>query len=156
MFTPEQIADIKAKIAILSDREVIAMTAKMEADILGAKGMQATINTVQNRLASGYTWWGNDLRDICLYAAHDQPWHQYSCWNFDNSRLPKILSADPLEPLYAAALQLADEAMAGLLDDITNGSTHYVNHLIVHPLPKWASEANRRWTLEPHWYYRAL
>lgn len=148
---------IEEQIAALTPRQAIALTAVGEADILGVVGLQATINTIQNRFASGERWWGHDLRSIALCQAANAPHvHQYSCWNGSNPRLPALLATSELDKSYAAALALADEALAGDLADLTDGSTHYVNHELVDPLPDWATDANKRWTLEPHWYYRVI
>jgi len=135
------------------DREVLAMTAWAEADMLGTRGMQATLNTVQNRMRSGVVWWGKTLREICLFVARGSVWHQYSCWNGDNPRLPAILGVTPQDPAYAVALELADAALAGKLRDVTHGATHYYNHKLVPKPPRWALTKDPCYKLEPHWYY---
>jgi N-acetylmuramoyl-L-alanine amidase len=142
------VIQLARQIMNLPTREKIARTAWGEADILGLTGMQATINTGQNRIASGETWWGDDLDSVFIH-----PW-QYSCWNSDNKRLPAILSVDETDPNFADALGLADQALAGNLIDITDNSTHYFNHLIVNPPPA-SFQGTPLFVLEPHWYYRA-
>jgi N-acetylmuramoyl-L-alanine amidase len=134
----------------LSDQQVLALTAYMEADSMGWRGMTATLNTVQNRLSSGVVWWGKSHRDICL-----KPW-QYSCWNADNKRLAYLLSKLPVNDMvYSTSLALARLTLSGTLGDVTGGATHYVNHELVRPLPKWAAGAPL-YKLEPHWYYRVV
>jgi hypothetical protein len=129
-------------------REVIARTAVGEADILGLKGMQATINTGQNRVNSGVRTFGSDLVGVFTWP------EQYSCWNPDNQRMPFLLKMSDDDPMLSAALVLADQALAGTLPDITNSSTHYFNHLIVDRPPDSYQGVNL-FVLDPHWYYRA-
>jgi len=129
-------------------REVIARTAVGEADSLGNAGMQATINTAQNRVNSGVKNFGIDLVGCLTF-----PW-QYSVWNAGNARIPFLLKMDRDDYSFCMALDLADQALAGTLDDITNGSTHYFNHLTVKNYPSSYLGINL-FELEPHWYYRA-
>ena len=129
-------------------REVIARTAVGEADILGLRGMQATINTGQNRVNSGVKTFGSDLVGVFTW-----PW-QYSVWNAGNPRIPFLLKMTDDDANFSAALALADQALAGTLEDITNASTHYFNHLTVDPPPDSYQGVNL-FVLEPHWYYRA-
>ena len=135
-------------------REAVARTAWGEADMQGIRGMHAVINTAVNRLNSGVRWWGRTLDGICLFKYQEV--HQYSCWNLENRRLAAIRAVDETNPLYAEALRLADLALVGKLPDITNGATHYYNHMIVKTPPRWARQAPPVFKLEPHWFYRVL
>lgn len=130
-----------------SDQAILAKTAWGEARSLGSEGMQATINTAQNRLASGVTWWGNSLRTICLY-----PW-QYSSWNANDPNRPKLLSVTETDPQYAIALGLASEAIDGTLDDITHSATNYFDRRLPKE-PTWALGKAPCFVLEPHIYFR--
>lgn len=114
-------------------RNVIALTAVGEADSLGLTGMTATINTGQNRVNSGVTTFGSDLVGVFIWP------EQYDVWLPNNSRLPTLLKLDEDDPSYSVALILADQALAGTLEDVTNGSTHYVNPKLVRILPSWAA-----------------
>lgn len=134
-------------LAAMRPRNVIAMTAVGEADDLGLTGMTATINTAQNRVNSGVTTFGVDLVGVLTW-----PW-QYSTLNANNPRLPFLLKMNDNDPMYAAALILADQALAGTLEDITSGSTHYVNPKLVDPLPDWATGIPR-FTCGQQLYFR--
>lgn len=114
----------------LSDREIIARTAYGEARSLGHDGMQATICTGQNRLASGVTWWGNSLRTIFL-----KPW-QYSCWNENDPNRPKLLAVTEADLQYKIALELADDALGGTLPDNVAGADSYYATTLA-KLPFW-------------------
>lgn len=114
-----------------SDREIIALTAWGEARGLGSEGMQATINTGCNRVQSGITWWGKTLREVFL-----KPW-QYSCWNATDPNRPKLLSVDAFNPKYSIALGLADTALSGQLDDLTNQADSYYDDRMP-SMPVWA------------------
>jgi hypothetical protein len=73
-----------------------------------------------NRAAAN--WMGdNDVRAICLKKG------QYQCWESPNDRA-RIISIGLQNPTYAqyvAALQLAQNALAGNLPDITNSAVSY-------------------------------
>lgn len=129
-------------------REVIARTAVGEADSLGSTGMQATINTGQNRVNSGVRTFGSDLVGVFTFP------EQYSVWNEGNARIPFLLKMDRDDYSFCMALDLADQTLAGELKDITNSSTHYFNHLTVRHYPLSYLGVNL-FVLEPHFYYRA-
>lgn len=138
----------------LDAQDTLARTAWGEAANMGVAGMTATLNTVVNRMKSGETWWGTNLPDICLFQSRGI--HQYSCWNSNNRQLPKILSVTAGDVLFRVALELASRAIAGTLDDLTDGATHYFNHNITNPVPDWALDKTPLFVLEPHWYYRVI
>jgi N-acetylmuramoyl-L-alanine amidase len=103
----------------LDDRHVLALTSWGEARSLREDGMQATLCVVQNRLASGVTWWGASLRGICL-----EPW-QFSCWNANDPNRSQMLAVPDDDPDMTVALSLADQALAGTLVDNTNQADSY-------------------------------
>lgn len=117
--------------AKLSDQEIVARTAWGEARGIGSDGMRATINTGQNRVASGVHWWGTTLRSVLIH-----PW-QYSCWNHNDPNRSKLLSVTAADAEFAIALELAAHALAGVLVDITNGADSYYASSMPTP-PKWA------------------
>ena len=131
------------------DKQIIARTAWGEARSLGVVGMTATLCTLQNRLTSGVTWWGQTLRQICLEPC------QYSCWNRNDPNRPKLIALDEMEENYQAILPIVDQLISGKLADTTNGATHYFNHLMpAAAWPSWASTHDVVFEIEPHWFYR--
>ena len=132
-----------------TDRQIIALTGWGEARGLGSEGMQATINTIQNRLSSGVTWWGKTLRQICI-----QPW-QYSCWNPTDPNRPKLLSVDETNPEYVIALGLADAAFNGQLSDISNQSDSYYDDRMP-AMPAWARGLTPRFICGTQKYFKTV
>lgn len=132
----------------LDDRNIIARTAWGEARGLGAGGMHATINTIQNRFLSGIRWWGHSLRTICLHS------YQFSCWDQDDPNRSKLMEVTEDDREFRYALQLSDQALAGKLPDIVNFSTHYYDKRMAKP-PEWAFGLSPFAIVGNHWYYKA-
>lgn len=133
----------------LSDQDIIAKTAWGEARGLGREGMWATISTLQNRVSSGVSWWGNTLRSVCIH-----PW-QYSCWNANDPNRPKLLSVTTDDPQYAIAMSLAADALDGSLADITGGGDSYYASS-VSSIPKWADGLSPCFELGNQLYFRTV
>ncbi len=125
---------------------VAALTAIGEASDQGLNGMQAVINSGQNRALDG-GWWGDDLRGVFL--DHEQ----YDCWMAGPDR-DRILAMSRAEPVFQQALGLARLAVAGTLRDITNGADSYYAETI--PAPNWVSAPETVFTVQigAHRYYR--
>lgn len=121
------------------DLNIIARTAWGENRSLGHDGMQGTINSGQNRLASGVRWWeswspkpADILRSVFLH--HEQ----YSCWDDGDPNRAKLMAVTAADPQFAIALLLATAALAGTLPDITNGADSYVAGSLK-VLPRWTN-----------------
>lgn len=112
--------------------DIVARTAWGEARGEGQDGMQAVINVVMNR-ARRQGWMGHDPISVCL-----KPW-QFSCWNQDDPNRVKLLAVAIDDPQFRQALQLADNAVNGLLADITKGADSYAD--LRYCAPDWAAEA---------------
>lgn len=131
------------------DLNIIARTAWGENRSLGRAGMQATINTGQNRVASGRTWWGRDLRHVFIFP------YQYSCWNAGDPNRSKLVAVTEDDAQFAIALELATYACAGQLTDITNGADSYVAGSLS-KLPTWALRANQTALIGGTRFYRTI
>lgn len=133
----------KAMTSKKTDIEYLARTAWGEARNQGVPGMQAVINVIMNRVKKGI-WWGDTVQDVVL-----KPW-QFSVWNEDNenSRAMKEVTLDDYQ--YKVAYELAEKAVNGQLEDITNGATHYHT---VYVNPSWASELTYLGTIGNHKFY---
>lgn len=84
---------------------------------------------VLNRAA--YPNWPDTLRGVCY-----QPW-QFSCWNADNPRLEHLNEVMPDHSAWTRKChRIAEDLMAGRIEDPTKGSTHYYATYI--KAPKWA------------------
>jgi N-acetylmuramoyl-L-alanine amidase len=112
-----------------SDEDIMARTLCGEARSEGDQGMIAVANVIMNRVAKG-GWWGDTVKDVCLKP------YQFSCWNENDPNRAVILNLDAGYSIYRDALGIAQQACAGSLTDITNGSTSY--YAKGTPEPKWA------------------
>jgi N-acetylmuramoyl-L-alanine amidase len=120
---------------------VLARTIYGENRDHGTEGMQSVANVVMNRVASGITWWGHDVLSVCLKP------EQFSVWNPltkpalfpPDSDYEATVSASETDPDYVQCLQVARQAIAGTLPDITGGATSYIDESLPQPWPSWAS-----------------
>lgn len=135
--------------AQFSDQEIIAKTAWGEARGIGHDGMQATLNTIQNRVASGVHWWGTSLRSCALHP------YQYSCWLTSDPNRVKLLQVTESDPEYAIALSLAADAISGSLPDITGSSDSYFSTSMPHA-PKWSEGLTARTRIGNQLYFSTV
>ena len=112
-----------------TDEEVLAKTAFGENRGGGKPGMTSVLNVIMNR-ATHPTWWGDNPRDVCLKP------EQFDTWNTDDPNYQRIMTVSESDPAYEIALELAKEALAGTLPDITDGATYYYATSI--DTPYWA------------------
>lgn len=118
-------------ISKFSTLEILARTIWAEARGEGEFGMRAVACVVLNRVKSKITWWGNDIRSVCLKP------YQFSCWNAGDPNRPLLLAVTYTDPAFGRALSIAGSAMVGSLFDITNNATSYYDKRMAKP-PYWA------------------
>ena len=123
-----QVTDDLRNFPGLTDREILAKTLWGEARGEGRVGMHAVANVILNR-ARKPGWWGTNIREVCLKR------RQFSCWNPDDPNRKKMLAVTDEDPSYRVAVELADMAIQGVLEDITRGADHYHTKTIK---PYWA------------------
>jgi N-acetylmuramoyl-L-alanine amidase len=140
-------------LSVASDIDVLARTAWGEARSLGALGMQATLNTMQNRKLSHRTWWGKSLREIALFGRDGR--HQYSCWNTNDPNCKKLLEVADEDPQFKVALGLASLLVSGQLPDVTNGADSYFDKRMPR-WPMWYLGLTPVWQLGPHLYFNTV
>lgn len=111
---------------------VLACTLWMEARNQGSRGLQAVANVIVNR-ANHPSWWGSDIRGVCLAS------EQFSSWNEGSTQVPLVKQAIASgDSVYNTAVETAKLAVAGTLPDITMTSDSYYA-LSMHTPPKWAT-----------------
>lgn len=103
--------------------DVLARTLWGEARSEGVQGVEAVASVVLNRVnvsrkMAGY-WWGNDVIQVCQKA------YQFSCWNKSDPQYKRVISVDTSDLHFATCVRVARRALLGLIDDQTNGATHY-------------------------------
>lgn len=132
--------------------DVFARTIWGEARGEGPNGMEAVADVILNRVKAaqdrGGYWWGDNIISVC------QKPYQFSCWNRSDSNY-KLLQAvtEKSDIYYATAIRVARRAVAGTLDDITGGATHYHAQGI---LPDWASGQTPTATIGHHIFYKLI
>ncbi len=117
---------ILAKLAALSDKDLLArlLFGECRGEILA--GQVAVANVVLNRVKDGR--FGHNVKEVCL-----KKW-QFSCFNEDDPNLPLTASPPMREPFTQCEL-VAELALSYLLHDNTGGATHYANLDVCYP--KW-------------------
>ncbi len=129
--------------------DVLARTLWGEARGEGSRGMEAVACVILNRVAraeeEGGFWWGNTIVQVC------QKPYQFSCWNRSDPNYKALLAADEADLYFASALRVARRALAGALEDITNGATHYHAD---HMTPYWAKGETPCAKVGRHVFYR--
>lgn len=129
---------------ISQEVDTVARTIWGEARGEGERGMHAVANVIMNRARVG-GWWGNSPVEVCLKPA------QFSAWNRNDPNFDFARKVTTQDPQFRLALQIAGRAIAGTLDDITGGATHYFNPNVV--LPSWASALTRLTDIGNHRFY---
>lgn len=132
-------------------RDVLARTLWGEARGEGVTGLQAVACVILNRVEvaaqmGGY-WWGNDVLQVC------QKPYQFSCWNKNDPNYPRLLRVDEADPVFRAAGAIADQALSGQLNDMTDNATHYHAASVA---PYWAAGRTPSARIGAHVFYRIV
>lgn len=128
------------------DLRILAKTLWGEARGEGVLGMQAVACVILNRVAKP-RWWGSTITGVCLKA-----W-QFSCWNPGDPNARKLESLGEDAPGFREALDVARQAIAGTLDDITHGADHYYALSMKTP-PRWALKAEPVAVIGGHAFFK--
>jgi spore germination cell wall hydrolase CwlJ-like protein len=133
------------------DIDVMARTLWGEARGEGLLGMEAVANVIMNRVAlsneKGGYWWGNSVTDVC------QKPFQFSCWNTHDPNRAQMLILDPSDKIFAAALDIAADAVYGTLKDATGGATSYYANTMAKP-PDWTNDMIQTCIIRHHTFYK--
>lgn len=132
--------------------DILARTLWGEARGEGTAGMQAVANVVQNRVRiaqerGGKFWWGSSIIEVC------QKPYQFSCWNRSDPSFRKLQAVDEKNLYFATALRIARRAVAGALEDLTEGATHYHADYVE---PYWARGQTPVKTIGHHIFYKLI
>lgn len=109
---------------------IIARTAYGENRGGGIDGMQSVINVIMNRAAHA-GWFGASPRQVCLKPL------QFSCWMPSDPNYHVIVNITEADPVFAHALDLAQQALDGALEDTTKGALYYFADSMLQ-WPHWA------------------
>lgn len=127
--------------------DTIARTLWGEARNQGERGMRAVACVIQNRVRNP-AWWGKDWIGVCR-----RKW-QFSCWNATDPNLKLLLKVTRQTKAFKQALLIAEEAVDGMLVDITGGADHYLNPKAVTKMPAWSLNREPVRVIGAHHFYR--
>ncbi len=130
--------------------DILARTIWGEARGESVSGMEAVASVILNRVAiaekfGGKYWWGNSIETVCRKRL------QFSCWNETDPNYHKLLAVGSDDKAFSVALRIARRAVGGMLDDKTNGATHYHAQSVN---PFWANSAVQTCTIGNHVFYK--
>lgn len=133
------------------DVDVLARTIYGEARGEILAGQEAIASVVLNRLEfsknKGGYWWGNSISEICR-----KPW-QFSCWNKNDVNYRIINNVTDDDKVFALAKRIARRAVAGMLKDATEKSTHYHTKNV---RPKWSIGKIPAAEIGSHFFYNDI
>ena len=120
-----------------------ALCAWREARGEGSEGMRAVLHVIKNRSRSP-GWWGANIVDVILKPS------QFSCFLPGDPNAVKFPASD--DAVFAQALDLAANVIAGQDEDLTGGADHYHEQNV---FPAWASKMTRIARIGRHLFYRS-
>jgi hypothetical protein len=145
-------------LAVLNERQCAGLTLYGEARGCDDAGRRAVASVFVNRRATGR--WGRTYKSVCLWPA------QFSCWLIaggaaNHAEVMKqarnLLAPTPtvLPASLRACIVIADQALAGTLEDTTGRATHYLTEALyaMHP-PTWALRMHQTVRIGGHLFFR--
>lgn len=136
---------------MVAEVDIVARTLFGEARGEMRQGQQAVANVIMNRAKIGYAhphFGDGTPSTACL--AH----MQFSCWNENDPNRAIILDVDDSNPIFSQCLQIATEAVAGSLEDITDNATYY--YVKGSPEPAWAVDKEPCAIIGRHLFYKDI
>lgn len=129
-----------------NDIQIFAATIWGEARGDGQADEHGVANVIANRVSIAKAWVKSHTKPHPLYgngtfASACLAREQFDCWNQNDPNFEQIVNLNfaPADPVLAACVSLASQAIAGQLRDITNGATSY--KVTSEPWPKsWGPE----------------
>lgn len=138
------------------DFEIMAKTIYGEARGEGAEGMEAVACVIMNRFRARKWFTGYrekygvkipSIAETCLKPK------QFSCWNKNDPNRPLLDKIDAGNEVFSGCLRLAARAMAGELEDFTNGATFYHTKAV---RPRWAMHKSPCYEVGNHLFYNDI
>nr|DAP43737.1 MAG TPA: Cell Wall Hydrolase [Caudoviricetes sp.] len=133
------------------ETDILARTIYGEARGESISGMEAVASVVLNRVAfanrRGRFWWGNSIAEVCRAPK------QFSCWNRNDPNYRLICRVADTDIVFCICKRIAGRAVAGLLEDKTNGATHYHTR---HVWPAWAKGKIPCAEIGRHFFYNDI
>lgn len=108
--------------------------------------MRHVINVIMNR-SRHPRWWGHDPISVCMEPC------QFSCRNPGDPNRTKLLHVTQADPEFRTAVDLAYQAIAGTLADVTDDADSYFARSMPDP-PAWARRAQAVYSDDWHAFFR--
>lgn len=141
------------------DLDILARTIFGEARGETRTGKEAVAAVVINRIKSnkkhliGYISVGKaqlaNIAETCLKP------YQFSCWLKNDPNRPLLEKVTLDNAVFRECFEIADLAIKGQLEDMTEGATHYFNPKAC-KMPKWAVGKKPLYVCGHHLFYRIL
>ena len=116
---PEPPGGKQPQLSDFSMEDILARVLWGEAEGEGADGMQAVGNVIMNRVERDSKY-DADAQDIVM------EYKQFSSVG-DPKRLEAMMNLSKDNPEYIQALEISKKLLAGEMEDITGGATHFYN-----------------------------
>ena len=119
------------------DEDVIVLARTLWGEARGEErvGMEAVASVIMNRVNWPHTghplWWGSTVKDVCKKK------NQFEVWNEGNPNRANMETVTEDDYEFQTAIQIAKQAMAGGLTDLTGGATHFYAPAKINPPPSW-------------------
>ena len=109
------------------------------------QGRIAVACVVRNRVRRP-SWWGRTWREVMLKP------YQFSCFNPGDPNFRVVLTVSENDPLFRECVWIAQGVILGILQDNTDGATHYHRW---DRSPKWGRRMKATVTIGNHVFKRA-
>jgi hypothetical protein len=125
------------------DTDILARTICGEARGEGQAGMEDVASVILNRVKAARAFIAENGRyhplfgDGSVASACLKP-YQFSCWNPGDPNRAVIEALGTDKAIFRQALNIAEDAIVGKLEDRTNNATHYYDRRLPIP-PAWAA-----------------
>lgn len=153
----------------MDDIEALARTIWAEArsddwrDTPYHDGMEAVAVVLTNRVAVASDYKNRRGKSHPLFgdgsfeSACRAKW-QFSCWNVNDPNLPKLLSVGLEDKWFVMALEIADRASRGEVEDRVNGATHYVTKSLYNSnkAPAWVYLTKPVAETAKHYFFKGV
>lgn len=129
--------------------DVLARTIWGEARGEGGQGMEAVAAGVMNRFNSQSWFTAPTVAGVAMKR------QQFSAWNPSDPNYDAMINVDEdNNPFFSMARMIAQKAVAGNLEDFTNGATHYHSKNILPPA--WTKGAIQTAVIGNHVFYKGV
>ena len=140
---PEPPGGKKPQLSDFSMEDILARVLWGEAEGEGADGMQAVGNVIMNRVERDSKY-DADAQDIVM------EYKQFSSVG-DPKRLEAMMNLSKDNPEYIQALEISKKLLAGEMEDITGGATHFYNPNTA-AKHDWIDKYPVTFKLKNHWF----